>query len=363
LNLLLLDMDGVLLRSWGYHRALQETVRLAGRSLGREDARLEDDQIAAFEALGITCEWHSSALCKAVMQLEQQAGKPEDGQAGDRLELEALFAALKAISLDLPPLQRAQSAIASLAGQAGLPGEPFAQQVGNSPSMQHSPTKNWFQELVLGSTAYQVTYRKPASLNCNSFLALFDEPLLSPASASRLKEWAAGQGNGAAIMTNRPSNSLPGSDGTPEAEAGAALVGLQDLPLVGLGEMHYLAERTGQHPGQVVKPAWPHALATLLAAGGHRLVDCLTAAGLAPENWQAHDLAWLEGARVMVFEDTPAGLLAVDSVARHLAQAKIHIFVQKVGVSTDPAKQAALAARGAQVFCDVNEALVTFGIT
>lgn len=74
MDILLFDMDGVLVNPRGYHRALHETVRLAGISTGIGAVDLEDEQVTQFEALGISSEWHSSALCMAVMVLEKQAG-------------------------------------------------------------------------------------------------------------------------------------------------------------------------------------------------------------------------------------------------------------------------------------------------
>ncbi|UCD42996.1 MAG: hypothetical protein JSV69_05180, partial [Chloroflexota bacterium] len=67
MDILLFDMDGVLIKPLAYHRALQETVRLAGIATGFGEVLLSEDQIADFEAIGISSEWHSSALCMAVM--------------------------------------------------------------------------------------------------------------------------------------------------------------------------------------------------------------------------------------------------------------------------------------------------------
>jgi len=42
MDILLFDMDGVLLKPLGYHRALKETVRLAGISSGYGEVLLAD---------------------------------------------------------------------------------------------------------------------------------------------------------------------------------------------------------------------------------------------------------------------------------------------------------------------------------
>jgi len=80
MDILIFDMDGVLVKPEGYHRALQETVRLAGISTQYGEVQLTDNQIAQFEALGISSEWHSSALCMAVMVVEKQSGMLRDNE-------------------------------------------------------------------------------------------------------------------------------------------------------------------------------------------------------------------------------------------------------------------------------------------
>ena len=42
MNIFLFDTDGVLVKPKGYHRALQETVRLAGISTGFGEVLLDD---------------------------------------------------------------------------------------------------------------------------------------------------------------------------------------------------------------------------------------------------------------------------------------------------------------------------------
>ena len=67
MKILLFDMDGVLLESHGYHLALQETVRYMAKVLGLEDLSLSDDDIATFEAGGITNEWDEAAISTALL--------------------------------------------------------------------------------------------------------------------------------------------------------------------------------------------------------------------------------------------------------------------------------------------------------
>lgn len=354
MEIYLFDMDGVLLQARGYHRALQETVRLAGESLGRSDIHLSQAQIDRFEALGISSEWHSSALCLAVMMIEEQSGVRSTG-----LDLQALFGAIEAQPLGQPALQRGLAAIAELANQNGVALDGIAEVFAHSESIEHSPTMNWFQELVLGSQAYQSLYRKPPQFSNGSYLKLYDERKLSPQNAERILAWAGRNGRAAAIMTNRPSSGPPGFSGAPDAEMGAVLVGLSDLPLIGFGEITWLAERTGREVGTLTKPSPAHALAAILTACGWLVEDSLHFAAEQPGNWELSDLSYLGGSRVTVFEDTPGGMLAVQAARDLLFSVGIEFEIRKVGIAADESKRAALAAQGAAVFSEIDQALAS----
>ena len=218
---------------------------------------------------------------------------------------------------------------------------------------------NWFQELVLGSQTYQSLYRKPPRFSNGSYLKLYDERKLSPQNAERILDWAGSNGRAAAIMTNRPSSGPPGFAGAPDAEMGAALVGLSELPLVGFGEITWLAERTGRDAGTLTKPSWVHALAAIMAASGWPIEDCLRLAARQPEKWELSDLTDLNGGRVTVFEDTPGGMLAVQAAGDLLANLGIGLNIRKIGIAADESKRAALAAQGAVVFPEIDQALAS----
>jgi FMN phosphatase YigB (HAD superfamily) len=126
MKILLFDMDGVLLDPLGYHKALIETVRLVSRSMGFDDFILSDKDIAQFEALGISSEWDSSALCAALLvidagQNDQEFRLPTSLstdlllQYKRRIELSKLFEALKGQPAELPAALRAQQAIEDIA--------------------------------------------------------------------------------------------------------------------------------------------------------------------------------------------------------------------------------------------------------
>jgi hypothetical protein len=365
MKLLIFDLDGVLLKPCGYHRALKETVRLAGISTGFGDVLLTDGQIAQFEALGISSEWHSSALCMSVMLLGKQrkAVRENDNFQPVYLNLEDLFEAIDAQPIKDSPLQRGLSAIERLASESAFPLKFAREIVAQSEFIQCSPTLNWFQEMILGSENYSKTYQKKPQFETESYLKLYDQRLLSEQKSNDVLRWAGTPGNGAAIMTNRPSNGPPGFEGAPDADLGSALAGLADLPLVGFGEISWLATQTGQEARELAKPAWQHALVAILAASGWSVSEeSLAYIGQQSNAWQRDDLAYLEGSTITVFEDTSSGMIAVQEAGILLNDIGLQVKVQKMGIAEDTAKQSALAAQGAVVFPDIGQALAGQGI-
>jgi len=355
MNLLIFDMDGVLLEPLGYHRALQETVRLAGVACGFGEVRLTTAQIARFEALGISSEWHSSALCMAWMVLQKEFAP--DSQTPD---WERLVAAFERQAQADAPIQRGSAALAEIAKAHGLCAQRALDLLVNSESIQSSPTFNWFQELVLGSVVFERVYGKPGQLSAESYLEKYDRRLLAPDWAQRVLDWARQPEKGAAIMTSRPSAGLGAPQGfaqEPDGQMGAELVGLGELPLIGNGEMRWLAEKLGVSVAQVKKPAAAHALAALLAAGGMSAAQSMAVLANGLEALKKDDLVWLDGSTVTVVEDTISGLLAMRAAADILEKLGLRIAMRNVGVSKDAAKVAALEEMGAVVYPDVNRAL------
>lgn len=355
MDIFIFDMDGVLLKPNGYHRALQETVRLAGEMDGFPDVHLHKDQIAKFEALGISSEWHSSALCLAILTLEKQKGHSHT--RSNHLDLEELFAAIESQPIHLPALERARTAIREIARKTGLPPETALKIVESSGSIMHSPTMNIFQELILGSKTFERIYQKSAQLETGSYLTKFDQRLLSEYNAHKVIWWASQPGKGAAIMTNRPSSGMPGGALDPDAEIGASLVGLKELPLVGFGEISWLAGYTQQEPGTLAKPAWQHAMAAILVASGWSMEDSLIYISRSPDTWQPSDLQHLQGGTITVFEDTPGGLVSVQAAGDRLIETGIQVEIQKFGIAADESKKTALAAQGAFVHPSIDQAL------
>jgi hypothetical protein len=180
---------------------------------------------------------------------------------------------------------------------------------------------------------------------------------LSKEYARKLIHWATEEIHGAAIMTNRPSGNSIGYEGIPDAKLGAELVGLESLPLIGLGEISWLANQTGGDIGDLLKPSLTHSLFTILAASGWSLEKTIEKLIPGENVLRADELLHLKNSRITVFEDTPGGLVSVDSAAAWFNEFGLGIDIQKKGIAEDKLKSLALSENGAQIYSNVNQAL------
>jgi hypothetical protein len=375
--ILMLDMDGVLLESRGYHKALVETLRLVGQALGFQNATLAPEEIAAFEAAGITSEWESSAACVALMllslwQVDEEARLPADllspQRKFDGLELPDFGAFARSLSAPdlehLLPLTKAEKKILDQANGLNPDQTKTIQNlIRNAASAQHSLTHRIFQELVLGSQTYAEIYPYHSMLNADSFLLKFDYPNLPPQVAAGLATWLTSGDRQAVIFTLRPSQPPPGIFCTREAELGAALCGLKGLPIAGLGGILWLAERRRLAPDNFGKPSPVHALTALRLALNDSLESALqAAASLALDN--EIDAGWLalDQAQVYIFEDTVRGLTSLQLGRDLLRQKNIDFQVSAFGITANPSKRAALESAGATVYPALSPALLAAGI-
>jgi phosphoglycolate phosphatase-like HAD superfamily hydrolase len=328
-KIIIFDMDGVLLAPRGYHLALQETVRLGAAELGYPNTTLTDADIAQFEGLGISSEWHSSAASLSMMAF------------GGELSLDGLFESLKRQPVNIPARIRLESAIEEIAGDA--------QRILESETIQ-SPSTRTFQELILGSADFERIYEIESSLNVESYLLQFDKPLLEADVKKRLFAWLENPEHGCVVMTNRPSSEMP------DADYGLRLVGLEGLPLVGNNDIQWVAEQVGGETAQFLKPNAAHALAALLRSTGRGLQESLLGAH-ALMNGASVD--GLDVGEIVVFEDTPGGLISVGAMGELLREQGMDVMVKKMGITNSPVKGEFLRMQGAEVFDDVNKALET----
>lgn len=376
--ILLLDLDGVLLEPHGYHQALVDSVKLIGQSLGYPEAKPSPQDIATFEAAGITSEWDSAAACTALMLIHRWR-EGEDISLPERLSprqtpvqgLEAPDFGAFARSLKgtadraSPPAQRLEKAIREkFEWLSHSQIEIIQRLLSNATSAHGSLTHRTFQELVLGSQEYERIYPFPAALDANSYLDRFDHPNLSVGEQSRLQEWLALEAHTAAILTLRPSRP-PGQEvfSTPEAEFGARMSGLEDAPIAGYGGLIWIAKLRNLDPRTLGKPSPVHALAALRLAAGEGLASALkSSAQLALDEFDDGRWGKLDGAQVMLFEDSANGMSSAMAAQEILAKINTHLNLTLFGVAANQEKQKSLQALRAEIVTSLPHAFRAAGI-
>ena len=377
MQVMLFDLDGILLEPRGYHQALRDTVGLVGKALGFREIVLTQDDIELFESVGVTSEWDSSAICAALLLRGTWGIFPErelppapplprapvHDQPGPQFQdffrsLENLLAA------DTSPVVAAERALLK---------DGFAYTEAQTIGLQtilrgaHRPhgslTHRLFQELVLGSRAFENTYDLEAYLDAAGYLTSLDHPILTSDLRKQLLAWLEQPGQHAAVFTNRPSRPSLRTQDAPEAEMGLAAVDLEELPLVARGGLAWLAESRGLPSDTLLKPSEVHALAALLHAAGHPLEAALQAAAALALDGNG-DPVWegLAGAEIYAFEDSATGLRSVRSAQASLARIGIAVKLVLIAVTQSSRKRTSLEVAGGDVFPDMSKALHAVGL-
>lgn len=370
-RILLLDLDGVLLQSSGYHETLRRAVDLLAASLGYRSVQLSAETIELFEAAGVTSEWDSAAMCTALLLARAWEVNPELTLPQSFPLPRARFHGLeppdfsefarklgRGVAAGIPALDVAEQLIFSADSRAPDQLQALQSVLRGARSLPNSLTFRLVQELNLGSALFARTYGLPPVLSCPGLLRRHDRAALSRRSRSRLRRWLQRPGHHAAVFTNRPSQPPDGASGPPEAAIGVAAAGVSFLPVVSMGGLAWLSQRRGLEPEAFLKPSPVHALAALLHAIGVPMVPALEAAaslgldGRGSEAWRP-----LEGAAVIVFEDSAKGLDSARAAAVHLDRLDIRLDLTLIGVSDRLPKQQALKAAGAHVVPHLEPAL------
>ena len=362
-EVLLFDMDGVLLTPGGYHRALQDSVAFLGGRLGFSSPRLAHDVIHSFEAAGITNEWDTLAICAAFMLDIVSGSEPSLRRRRDFLQKPYQANGLAAPEFAVLPGRLGNETSASdgpIERAKALFGQDLHWILEEAYRID-GVTQRVQQEHVLGSAAFEQVYGLAPLLGVPSYLSVYDRSNLDADQRARLRRWLQKVNHGAAIFTNRPSLSPDERLGTPEAEMGAALVGLEGTALAGSGGIVWLEERATRRAGSLNKPHPVHALAALRMALGER-ADAAFSEALRLYEHRRPDSAWqgLHGGRAWVFEDAVGGIESLRVAIQLLAGHGIALTGAYMGVSENPAKQRALQKAGASVYPEFAAALNAF---
>lgn len=384
-HLFLFDVDGVLVEARGYLRALQDTVAHFARRMGVGDPRLTEDEVRAGEAHGLTSEWDSAPAYILTLLIERLRREPsltiparwEDALTvlaarplplphPDYPALVARVGARRADFGETGPAVRAvlwDDAQSLSAAQQEAVGAILDELLGDTHNFDRAPITRHFQHLVIGSEGVAKTYGVAPSFEARPYLLAHDVAELSSESAARLRDAAESGRIAAAIYTARPSLPPRGITASangysPEAELAQDLVELAGWPLIGLGQLQWLAARCGGLVAQMVKPSPVQALAALGAAVGPETA-ALEAA------WDFHTtgnlrgpLADLNATTVHIFEDTVGGMRGVRSAVELLQAAGVDIRWRPYGITpATGAKAEAMAAQGIPTYRSVNDAV------
>jgi hypothetical protein len=239
--------------------------------------------------------------------------------------------------------------------------------LGHTHDFDRAPITQYFQHLVIGSEGVAKTYGVAPHFEERPYLLDYDVAELSPETATQLREAAATGRIHPVIYTARPSLPPNGSAASakgysPEAELAQTLVGLEGWPLIGLGQLQWLADRCGGQSAapaaQMVKPSPVQALAAIGAAVGLETA-ALEAAWTFHEMGELREpLAGLGATTVHIFEDTVGGMGAVRSAVESLHAAGMDIRWQPYGITPPTgAKAKALAAQGIPTYHSINAAV------
>lgn len=392
------DIDGVLVDPKGYRKAVQTTQAYFIHAMGLSDGLLVDDGIyGLFEACRVTSEWDMVPLALAILLEEILEKHPELSRykklddciqairhiPPDRLPRKIDYVTpIQALSTHINPGNYPADQVLKLAqcNTSGLE-EPKVSEfhifpalaqtpildilLGHTRDIESSATTRLFQQYSLGSQAFEQTYGLSADVQTSSYLLEYDQPLLSkPLSQTLFRHYLAGE-LAICAYTMRPS--LPPVEiqtdikkgYSPEAEMGLKLVSLTDIPLIGYGRIHYLAQQAGLPTENMLKPSPLQAIAAILAAiSGKELYALHTALKVQQGKQGALDaLSLADEFNIHIFEDSAGGIVAMQSAAEVLAQFGMKVEVYPYGISNHPEKEAALRGLEIPIFHSTEQAV------
>jgi hypothetical protein len=386
MNLWLFDLDGVLIHPGGYREALRRTVAHFSHQMGNPERELPESAIEAFEAQGITCEWDIAGICAATDAFAIWCANPDLHLPADlsRAMIVLQKETLNRPDPDYPGWARHTGALGGESPSLSA-AKIFRQEAGHAEAdidrvgefnglldvllghpreFARSPVMRYFQQFTLGSRLYADLYHIPPDVETTSLLVELDRPAISAAAREKILAMHRQKRICSAIITARPCRPRGAvedpTEFPPEAEIAVKVIGLEELPLVGAGQMLWLAKRHGQQPDAYLKPNPTHSLAALALALGAGEGDGLEAARALVEEGKLLpplDTLKQETADIVVFEDSPTGVLATQSAVDLLNRKGLNIRVSFLGVAAGGEKRAALEALGAEVLDSTDEAL------
>ncbi len=382
---LLLDIDGVLLKSNGYDLAFLDTVHEVFAKIGQGHIRLTKRVSELFQAENISAEWDMVQICAAALYefcaerngIENipdiYSGKvfPRTGSTEEffpylsgKIKLCGKF-----WTRDIADLYRERESIFPLIAQTEA-----AKLFLLDTLMPENEIFNRLISRLLGSENFRSFYGVEPLLETDSYLETKDEILIS----EKYREFLTEQHPEirSSVMTYRPSR-LPDEAGnkksvyfvnTPEAECAMRFLGWTNgnVRCIGGGDLCYMEEKNHLKRETYCKPHPFHALSALLyAACGDRIAALETVQrfiardekGDYSENPGERILPTREPFRAAVFEDSPTGIESLKRMVPLLRKFGYQVEPRLYGIYSMPEKAEQMRLLGAEVFPDVNTAL------
>jgi hypothetical protein len=360
--IILLDVDGVLVRAGAYRAAAKVAVEHVAHRMGQPHINGPDDsEMLAFEARSIISEWDSVALCAAELlnQAPDLLGDTLDSSIKNIVDSGRLldqpdFAALaRRCPSPTHEIQPGPAALGTVFPRTA----PFAQLLGET-HLIHAPMTQIFQHFTLGHSLFEQTYGLPMQFEAASLLETHDTPMLSAQSRDMLLTRA---DVFPTLYTARPGLApefVADQIGySPEAEMAQKQVGLDAIPVVGYGKMRWLALQDQRHDSDYLKPSPMHASVAIFSAllysesdWERRAFDIAIRTEGIPQNLK--DEPW----HVIVCEDSTGGIRGVRGAVEQL-QAHHDITLTAVGIAQHADNIAALQQVADVIAPDVNAGL------
>lgn len=394
MNILLLDVDGVLIEDGGYYCALVKTLDYFGQLMGAGPIVFDAPTREQFQSRGYVNEWDLCPLCAGLLLVETLARQPDLPLApapfedflrqcrGVRVPQLAEVARPYLEQIDRAqgkPVERARDVLLNTLAQLPVREDTRAatdallrDMFSQTHAVDRAPVTQIFQEFVIGSQQYAESYGLPPRFAVPSVLITADRSLISAAAQQTLADWAQADRARICVYTARPSlppaddpDRLPPLGYTPEAELGMQLLGMA-YPLIATGRVQWLAAKVNVPFESVTKPAPIQALAAIGAAVTHEEANSLLAAhALVSHGELSGPLAALKpigaGIHVWIVEDGILGLQATHGAIALLKHTGLDIHAHAIGIAAGGPKVEALAPLSEIVLPDVNEAIAYLG--
>ena len=352
-TVLLLDIDGVLVKPGGYRAALHATLNYFVNLMGLPHFEFPEEKLAGFERRGITSEWDMVPLLLAVLWDDILSHQPVENLPSDvssaAREIGKCLNGYIPSDLHIPEFELVAGQYpADTALHNGffrsIPEQLCTNLLHRSRDVHFSQTMRLFQQYTLGSDAFTRTYDLPAEIETESLLHQYDQSNIDDGILEKLRQ----PGIHLTAFTARPSApprevEAPPLGYAPEAEIALNLVGLPDIPMISFGKLQYLGEQRGYDPEILLKPSPVQALAGISAA----LTGDEWASLQAACDW--HETGQLTGAlsklpqtfEVVIVEDTLGGVRSVLAAGEILRKTGLDVDVRVYGLTSGSAAKSA----------------------